>query len=140
MQRRQSEPIPVTQKSMQQHQALKLALGSILTPVSLLASKRSIDQRLTHRAHTSFHRNVLLFIQTPVLPLARPALPFTVHTHPQVHTPLLGVLLVADSSLVQVLALTTLLLMVSIRRNTFIHTIRTVILPMDMDMDMCLPG
>jgi hypothetical protein len=57
-----------------------------------------------------------------------------------VHTPLLGVLLVVDSSLVQVLAHTTLPLMVSTRRNTFILTIRTDIRPMDMDMDMYLPG
>jgi hypothetical protein len=32
VQRRQSEPGPASHKSMQQHQALKLALGSILTP------------------------------------------------------------------------------------------------------------
>lgn len=125
---------------MQQHQALKLALGSILTPVSPLAFEEVDRPALNTPDAHCYRRNVLLFIQTPVLPLARPALPSTVHTHPQVHTPLLGVLLVADSSLVQVLAHTTLLLMVSIHRNTFIHTIRTDILLMDMDMDMYLPG
>lgn len=50
VQRRQSEPIPITQKSMQQHQALRLALGSILTPKRPSVHQNSANSRPTSGA------------------------------------------------------------------------------------------